>query len=465
MNHSLEIPIGDAIGIVELFLSRRKSNGRGIKKPTGVLLHGPVGVGKSALMNKLASSRGERLVDIRASMFDPTDLKGIPIKTDEDQVRWVVSTFMPASCSKTNNLGKDFYKTFRLNSPNVKNIMVHGWNPQGEEVLFYNDHDFPDTEGLKVETEYDANGVTVNLSGVPDDVVRIEVAEKCFVFLDEITTADPSVQNVCLQLVLDRKINEYDLPTGCPVVAAGNRESDGAFVAPMSHALANRVAHLIIRPDSNGFIEYGIKNGLRPEIIGFVKTFPNVIMEGYDPDSLGDGKYGFPTSRTMEMVSDILDTDMDTNTRFMMTSALIGAKWAEMLEGYLQVFARFPDPMLVLTGKKPEIDSDIGPAEVFGFLISILQNLENAYISTDKNDPEAMERWGEMRDNVLQYLPDNFSREANHYALSSFVTSSNIKKIHLTIINGKVSKVAEEFSKNTAGVLTKLLEMKAASSS
>ena len=45
-------------------------------------------------------------------------------------------------------------------------------------------------------------------------------------FLDELNSAPPSVQASAYQLILDRKVGEYELPDGWAIVSAGNRESD-----------------------------------------------------------------------------------------------------------------------------------------------------------------------------------------------------------------------------------------------
>ena len=84
------------------------------------------------------------------------------------------------------------------------------------------------------EIKYDINGkavgALVNINN-PMPGYTLHVAEKAVIFLDELSAADPSTQNAALQLCLDRRVNEYDVPFGVPILAAGNREDDGAFVS------------------------------------------------------------------------------------------------------------------------------------------------------------------------------------------------------------------------------------------
>jgi len=52
-------------------------------------------------------------------------------------------------------------------------------------------------------------------------------------FLDELNSAAPSVQASAYQLILDRKVGEYELPDGWAIVAAGNREGDRGVTSRM----------------------------------------------------------------------------------------------------------------------------------------------------------------------------------------------------------------------------------------
>jgi hypothetical protein len=59
-----------------------------------VFLWGPPGVGKSSVVRLAAERRGLPLLDVRASLLDPTDLRGIPAVTDGRAV-WCPPSFLP----------------------------------------------------------------------------------------------------------------------------------------------------------------------------------------------------------------------------------------------------------------------------------------------------------------------------------------------------------------------------------
>lgn len=62
--------------------------------PWPVFLWGPPGVGKSSIVRQAAQTRGVPLLDVRASLLDPTDLRGIPAVV-EGRAQWCPPSFLP----------------------------------------------------------------------------------------------------------------------------------------------------------------------------------------------------------------------------------------------------------------------------------------------------------------------------------------------------------------------------------
>jgi len=61
---------------------------------TPVMIWGPPGVGKSQLVAHIANQHSVPLVDIRLSQLEPTDLRGIPFRS-EGLVEWAVPRMLP----------------------------------------------------------------------------------------------------------------------------------------------------------------------------------------------------------------------------------------------------------------------------------------------------------------------------------------------------------------------------------
>ena len=88
--------------------------------------------------------------------------------------------------------------------------------------------------------------------------------------LEELPSALPMVQASLYQLVLDRRVGEYELPEGASLIACGNRETDRGVVHRMPTPLASRFVHLEIRVDTEDWLAWGAANGIVPEVIFFV---------------------------------------------------------------------------------------------------------------------------------------------------------------------------------------------------
>lgn len=64
-------------------------------KDIPAFIWGAPGIGKSALIHAMAKANGARVIDIRLSMFDPVDLRGLPATIDGLTV-WLKPSFWPS---------------------------------------------------------------------------------------------------------------------------------------------------------------------------------------------------------------------------------------------------------------------------------------------------------------------------------------------------------------------------------
>ncbi|HHE05527.1 MAG TPA: AAA family ATPase, partial [Epsilonproteobacteria bacterium] len=61
-----------------------------------VFLWGPPGIGKSSIVSQIAKAQNIGYIDLRLSLLDPTDLRGIPFfDTNKDTAVWAPPSFLP----------------------------------------------------------------------------------------------------------------------------------------------------------------------------------------------------------------------------------------------------------------------------------------------------------------------------------------------------------------------------------
>ncbi|MCR4616787.1 MAG: MoxR family ATPase [Lachnospiraceae bacterium] len=158
-------------------------------------------------------------------------------------------------------------------------------------------------------------------------------------FLDEITSAPPSVQAAAYQITLDRTIGEHRLPENCIVIAAGNRTTDKSVATKMPKALANRLLHLEIEISFSAWEEWAVKEGINPLVLGYLSYRNNSLMK-FDTS---DADLAFTTPRSWKLVSDVLGIfEDDIECAFNMISGLIGVGEAFNFRTWIKEYRNLP---------------------------------------------------------------------------------------------------------------------------
>jgi MoxR-like ATPase len=128
-----------------------------------------------------------------------------------------------------------------------------------------------DLRGLPRITEKGTNWV------LPDWLPKNEKS-KGIIFFDELNLSPPSIQASCYQLILDRRLGSYTLPSGWVIFSAGNTTSDKANVFDLPSPLANRFTHLTLNiPSVKNWSEWGLKNNIDSSILAFLEFKPQYL--------------------------------------------------------------------------------------------------------------------------------------------------------------------------------------------
>lgn len=247
---------------------------------TPVMLWGPPGVGKSQLVRQIARQQKVKVIDIRLSQMEPSDLRGIPFRI-EDTVEWAVPSLLP-------------------------NINRHG--------------------------------------------------EKGILFLDEINAAPPTVSAAAYQLILDRRLGEYEVPEGWVIFAAGNRQGDRGVTYTMPAPLANRFSHYEFDVHLDDWVAWAWRNDLDERLIAFLRFRPELLFD-FDP---AHNPVAFPSPRSWEFCHHALQKFQQPEE--LLSGALqacVGPAAGIELKAFIDNLHNLPDVDAIIAGQDVAVPQGI----------------------------------------------------------------------------------------------------------
>ncbi len=247
---------------------------------TPVMLWGPPGVGKSDMVREVAEKHQVPVIDIRLSQMEPSDLRGIPFRTN-GTVDWAIPSLLP-------------------------NSERHG------------------AEGI--------------------------------LFLDEITSAPPTVSAAAYQLILDRRLGEYQVPDGWAIFAAGNRQGDRGVTYSMPAPLANRFSHFEVETNLDDWVAWAYRNGIDERVIAFLRFRPELLFD-FDP---AHNPVAFPSPRSWEFAHRALQK-FDNHPQLLQGTlqACVGPAAGVELHAFVSSLDKMPDLDAILAGESVPTPEEI----------------------------------------------------------------------------------------------------------
>ena len=193
-------------------------------------------------------------------------------------------------------------------------------------------------------------------------------------FLDELNSAPPSVQAAISQLVLDRKMGEYELPKGWRIICAGNRVSDRGVVFRLPTPLANRMVHLHVQARFLDFKLFAIKQKLHAFIIGFLSFRPDLLSS--EPVIEDDANPAFATPRSYHMLSSILKSGNEISKIMPIIYGTIGYSAGVEFISYVKVYEELPDIAAIYEGHYPHIKNE--PALLYALVSALVEYFDGS---------------------------------------------------------------------------------------
>lgn len=175
-------------------------------------------------------------------------------------------------------------------------------------------------------------------------------------FLDEITSAPPSVSAAAYQLILDRRLGEYKVPDGWAIFAAGNRQGDRGVTYSMPAPLANRFSHFEVETNLDDWVYWAYAHGIDERVIGFLRFRPELLFD-FDPTH---NPVAFPSPRSWEFAHRGLQKFGDHPDLLLGTlQACVGPAAGIELHAFVSSLDQMPDLDAIVAGQETSVPKEI----------------------------------------------------------------------------------------------------------
>lgn len=198
--------------------------------------------------------------------------------------------------------------------------------------------------------------------------------EPGILFMDEINIAPVATQQAAYELLLDRRIGSYVFPDNWRIIAAGNREEDGAQVNSMPTPLANRMIHLEVKASIDDWKGWAMGK-IDERVIAFL-GFRSELLATLPKKE----EKAFPTPRSWEFVSRAMKIYDDIDELEPIIEGTIGQGAAKEFYGYLKVYKDLPDIDAILQGKIKTVPKNTKTDVLYALCTALVARLKTEYL-------------------------------------------------------------------------------------
>lgn len=175
-------------------------------------------------------------------------------------------------------------------------------------------------------------------------------------FLDEITSAPPSVSAAAYQLILDRRLGAYEVPPGWAIFAAGNRQGDRGVTYTMPAPLANRFSHFEVELNVDDWSHWAYSQGIDERIIAFIRFRPELLFD-FDP---AHNPVAFPSPRSWEFAHRALQKFAHSQELLSGSlQACVGKAAGIELNAFIGHLEQMPDLEAIIRGEEDSVPREI----------------------------------------------------------------------------------------------------------
>lgn len=204
-------------------------------------------------------------------------------------------------------------------------------------------------------------------------IINADVPTICFI--DDMGQATPAVQAAVMHPILARSINGHKISDNVTFVIATNRREDNAAVSGLISPLVDRmVAVFQLDADVDDTISWGLRKGMPPVLLAFLKTRPQYLTDYKTSKDL----VKMTSPRTLYEVGELmklgLGDDLDVLT------AAAGETFATEFLAFARTFGDLPDRDEIIMNPT---SAPIPAADRPDLLLALMGAL--AYVATPAN--------------------------------------------------------------------------------
>jgi hypothetical protein len=226
-------------------------------------------------------------------------------------------------------------------------------------------------------------------------------------FFDEISLAPDDTRGAVLGILEERRQGNVEIPDNWVIVAAGNRPEDLANARGLGAAANRRLLHIVIEPQLEATLQHFIKINVVPEVLAFLKVFPQHLSGEESARSQKHELYPRPAS--WEKVSNILGElrKADKRVKHLAVAGIIGDSVAAefMLLAEEVKNMKSVDELLEIQRKTPSKIGKYLPDTVNGLYALSFAIASRANEETAIELLELVNRLDEQRDERFARLP------------------------------------------------------------
>ncbi len=425
-----------------------------------VFVWGSPGLAKSAIGSQAATKRNVAFVDVRLSMYAPTDVLGMPYRVeengettgvaftppkilprdlDENKVKQIPAAPTPVSFKSLNGIGSN--GIYYIKKPLITvTALDEGLTA---EIISQTPTSFI-VRLVDGEGKCRAGSVNYTITGKAEAIVAFE----------ELNSAPLSTQQAAYQFILDRRVGEFIVPEEVQLMAMGNLQTDKGLTYTQPLPLANRFVHVEMKMNFDEWQNWALGALVHPHVIGYLSNNKGDLHD-FKP---GSASRGFATPRSWEFVSDILHamdrTDAPDIRPMVVTANICGAIGDGIgvkFVNFLKIHDKLPSIESIMTGQTTQLPKEHreNVAVCFSLVTSLCYQLRLEDIDlaekgiSGKDKGKERVNWYERFNYVMQFWLDNFMPEVAVMGMRAIMT------IHkLPIVNREKLPALKTFTEN-----------------